>query len=230
VNSAAAGSAQPHDFILLPERAATTDAAAAYAHFQAQIGQPDSYGSTAVIAALKSWNAIVTEAGKPRLALRIYAAGDTVYASATDEQSARPAREMMVRACAGLGYAIVDFGPSPAPSAATADAAQMVTTTIGDAVKHTAVTEAQLCKWVPNLHTLAATPLLTLSRPDDDLTYIQTYQNGPLDYLLDIRSGSADQHYSVKLTNSQAVAGLMWDWLQGDFTRINQLRWKRKKH
>lgn len=80
----------------------------------------------------------------------------------------------------------------------------------------------------------AIAPLVERLKSDDylivetvDETYIQTRRDGPDEFSLEVRDGSADRHFSTTLSTADAVSSAMLRWLEGGWTVLGDLDWSR---
>jgi hypothetical protein len=98
-----------------------------------------------------------------------------------------------------------------------------IAVTHGGAGEFPYLTRKLVDEWIPAL----AEPgpyLIAASAPE---VYIQTYRNGPADYTLEYRDGSADKHFGATLTDPQRVADLIWAWTSGDRAALGAVAWER---
>lgn len=98
-----------------------------------------------------------------------------------------------------------------------------VTVTHGGAGEFPYLTEALAASWVREL--ADPNPYLIVERAPE--VYIQTYRESAEDYTVEFRDGSPDRHFTARITGSDAVAGLIWDWARQDRARLDRLHWER---
>ncbi|MFF2550498.1 hypothetical protein ACFVUS_05825 [Nocardia sp. NPDC058058] len=88
----------------------------------------------------------------------------------------------------------------------------------------TSLTRDDLLFWVTQLD-FFSNPFLVLSRPGIDNVFIQTLLSGN-EYTLDVRTGPSDhQQMYAELRDPDTVTQLLWDWISGDWHRLNELTW-----
>lgn len=107
---------------------------------------------------------------------------------------------------------------------------------IGGKHSFSSVSLRELHYWVPNLHKYAQTPFLIITRPEDETSLIQAYRGAafrdpgePITYSLEIVRDSGDRRYAAdpEMDDPALVADLIWDWVEGRWDRLNELRWSK---
>ncbi|MEV5647403.1 hypothetical protein AB0L57_04040 [Nocardia sp. NPDC052254] len=97
--------------------------------------------------------------------------------------------------------------------------------TVGARQFTTTLTRDHLLYWLNKLPYVSGGSFMTVARTGQD-GFIQTYRNNATDYLLEVHPGVEDgQYLQTTLDDLDRVAQLIWDWLQDDRVRLDEIDW-----
>ncbi|MFI6165357.1 hypothetical protein ACIBCN_01100 [Nocardia sp. NPDC051052] len=89
----------------------------------------------------------------------------------------------------------------------------------------TTLTRDYLNYWLTKLPYVSGGPFMTVARAGQ-AGFIQTYRNHATDYLLEVSAGAEDgQYLKATFDDVDRVAQLIWDWLEDDRVRLDEIAW-----
>jgi hypothetical protein len=198
-----------YDHVLLPAGVASTPAGVEE-YLTTQQGRPESDQVAAIAAELMRRNSELPESDSAGATLHVPSPYDAIG----------HVRGLLFELATPRDHAIFD----PQLSWLIDPAGRVdIAVTHGGAGEFPYLTRKLVDEWIPAL----AEPgpyLIAASAPE---VYIQTYRNGPADYTLEYRDGSADKHFGATLTDPQRVADLIWAWTSGDRAALGAVAWER---
>ncbi|MQY17861.1 hypothetical protein [Nocardia macrotermitis] len=205
-----------YDHILLPSGVAATPAAAD-AYLTAQQGQPASEVAAQIAAEVNRRNAEMSEQDSFLSVAPIDALGGALHVPSPYDAIGH-VRALLFELATPRDYAIYD----PQLSWLIDPAGRVpVTVTHGGAGEFPYLTESLVHQWIPRLSEPG--PYLIVEREPE--VYVQTFREDENSYILEYRDGSPDKHFGANLTDPARVADLIWDWTNGDRSRLNTLSW-----
>jgi hypothetical protein len=92
--------------------------------------------------------------------------------------------------------------------------------------RFTTLTRDHLRYWLSKLPYVSGGPFMTVSRAGQ-VGFIQTYRNDATDYLLEVHPGAEDgQYLQTTVDDLDRLAQLIWDWLEDDRVRLDEIDWE----
>ena len=90
----------------------------------------------------------------------------------------------------------------------------------------TTLTREHLEYWVRRIRLQPGNTFMVVDRPDEP-GYIQTYRNSATDFYLEWSDAPPPAPSRQTVVNDEAqIVGLLWAWLEGDYTELDALDWK----
>ncbi len=207
-----------YDHVLLPSGAATTPAAVE-TYLSGQNGAPEAEVVAAIAAEVNRRNDALPESESflSVSPLGGHDSGAALYITSPYDAIGH-VRSLLFELATPRDYAIFD----PQLSWLIDPAGRVeVLVTHGGAGEFPYLTRELVDQWIPGL--AEPGPYLIVEREPE--IYIQTYRNGPDDYTLEYRDGSADRHFGARIAGSKQVADLIWDWTAGERARLDTREW-----